>query len=69
MDREGAALVYDKFGTGKTTIMRRVYLELRDNDEYQVGLIENAVHSPTEYQLAGAILDSWQCQHDLPLAG
>jgi general secretion pathway protein A len=59
MDREGAALVFGEFGTGKTTIMRRIYSELRDHKEYRIGVIENASHCPTEYQLAGTILDSF----------
>lgn len=60
MEREGAALVYGKFGTGKTTLMRRVYAELRDHPEqFQVGVIENGGHCPTEFQLAGAILESF----------
>lgn len=59
MDREGAALVFGEFGTGKTTIMRRIYAELRDHQEYRVGVIENASHCPTEYQLAGTILESF----------
>lgn len=58
MEREGGALVYGKFGTGKTTLMRRVYAELRDSaDKYEVGVIENAGHCPTEFQLAGTILE------------
>lgn len=60
MEREGAALVYGKFGTGKTTLMRRVYADLRDHPEqFQVGVIENTGHCPTEFQLAGAILESF----------
>lgn len=57
-DHEGAALVYGKFGTGKTTLMRRVYAELRDlSSGYHVGVIENAGHCPTAFQLAGEILE------------
>lgn len=57
-DREGAALVYGKFGTGKTTLMRRVYAELRDlSEQYHVGVIENAGHCPTAFQLAGEIIE------------
>lgn len=56
-DKEGAAMVYGKFGTGKTTLMRRVYTELRDEHAYHVAVIENAGHCPTEFQLAGRILD------------
>lgn len=59
MDREGAALVFGEFGTGKTTILRRIYSELRDHQDYQVGVIENAGHCPTEFQLAGAIIESF----------
>lgn len=57
-EREGAALVFGEFGTGKTTLMRRVYSELRDRSgEYQVGVIENGGHCPTPFQLAGEIID------------
>jgi general secretion pathway protein A len=59
-DREGAALVFGKFGTGKTTLMRRVYSELRDaNGEFQVAVIENGGHCPTAFQLAGEIIESF----------
>ena len=59
-DREGAALIYGKFGTGKTTLMRRIYAELRDlQDQVTVGVIENAGHYPTEFQLAGEIIESF----------
>lgn len=59
-EREGASLIYGKFGTGKTTLMRRVYAEIRDHsDQFQVGVIENAGHCPTDFQLAGAILESF----------
>lgn len=59
-DKEGAALVFGKYGTGKTTLMRRVFSELRDrNGEFQVGVIENAGHCPTEFQLAGEIIESF----------
>ncbi len=59
VDREGAALVFGEFGTGKTTVMRRIYAELRDHVEYKVGIIENAGHCPTEFQLAGTVLESF----------
>ncbi len=59
-DREGGAVVYGKFGTGKTTLMRRLYSEMRDfPDQFQVGVIENAGHCPTEFQLAGEIIESF----------
>lgn len=58
-DKEGAALIYGKFGTGKTTLMRRVYAELRDETRFRVAVIENAGHCPTEFQLAGRILDEF----------
>ena len=66
-EREGGALVYGKFGTGKTTLMRRIFAELRDHpNEYQVGVIENAGHCPTEFQLAGSVLESFgiESQHN-----
>lgn len=56
-DKEGGALVYGKFGTGKTTLLRRLYSEMRDLAEYRVGVIENAGHCPTEFQLAGEIIE------------
>lgn len=59
-DKEGAALIHGKFGTGKTTIMRRLYTEMRDReDKYYVAVIENAGHCPTEFQLAGEIIESF----------
>ncbi len=60
-EREGAALIYGKYGTGKTTVMRRIYSELKDDEQgrYKVGVIENAGHCPTEFQLAGEILQSF----------
>lgn len=59
-DKEGGAVIYGKFGTGKTTLMRRLYAEMRDYPEqFQVGVIENAGHCPTEFQLAGEILESF----------
>lgn len=59
-DKEGAAVIYGKFGTGKTTLMRRLYSEMRDSPEqFQVGIIENAGHCPTEFQLAGEIIESF----------
>src|SRR5881296_1553899 len=66
-DKEGGALVYGKFGTGKTTLMRRLYSEMRDfTNQYQVGIIENAGHCPTEFQLAGEIIESFggKSQHN-----
>lgn len=57
-DREGAGLIYGEFGTGKTTLMRRLYAEMRDHQAaYRVGVIENAGHCPTEFQLAGEIIE------------
>ncbi len=59
-DKEGGAVIYGKFGTGKTTLMRRLYAEMRDfPNEYRVGVIENAGHCPTEFQLAGEIIESF----------
>lgn len=59
-DREGAGLIYGKFGTGKTTLMRRLYSEMRDRPtEFRVALIENAGHCPTDFQLAGEIIESF----------
>jgi general secretion pathway protein A len=59
-DKEGGAVIYGKFGTGKTTLMRRLYSEMRDfPEQFQVGVIENAGHCPTEFQLAGEIIESF----------
>ncbi len=59
-DREGGGLVYGKFGTGKTTLMRRLYSEMRDRpDQFRVAVIENAGHCPTDFQLAGEIIESF----------
>lgn len=59
-DREGAALIFGEYGTGKTTLMRRVFSELRDRpNEYAVGIIENGGQCPTDFQLAGEIIESF----------
>lgn len=59
-DREGGAVIYGKYGTGKTTLMRRFYADLRDRpDQFSVGIIANAGHCPTEFQLAGEIIESF----------
>jgi hypothetical protein len=40
--------------------MRLLYAEMRDfSNEFQVGVIENAGHCPTEFQLAGEIIESF----------
>ena len=59
-DRDGGGLIYGKFGTGKTTLMRRLYSEMRDRpDQFRVAVIENAGHCPTDFQLAGEIIESF----------
>lgn len=58
-DKEGGALIFGKFGTGKTTLMRRLHAEMRDLADFRVGVIENAGHCPTEFQLAGEIIESF----------
>lgn len=59
-DKEGGSVIFGKFGTGKTTLMRRLYAEMRDvPQEFHVGVIENAGHCPTEFQLAGEIIESF----------
>lgn len=66
-DKEGGSVVFGKFGTGKTTLMRRLYSEMRDlSQEFHVGVIENAGHCPTEFQLAGEIIESfgYKTQHN-----
>lgn len=66
-DKEGGSVVFGKFGTGKTTLMRRLYSEMRDvSQEFHVGVIENAGHCPTEFQLAGEIIESfgYKSQHN-----
>jgi len=59
-EKEGGVLVYGNFGTGKTTLMRRIFAELRDHDsEIRVAVIENGGHCPTEFQLAGEVIESF----------
>src|SRR5688572_27893709 len=57
--KEEVSLGLGKFGTGKTTSMRRVFAELRDYRQFRVAVIENAGHCPTDFQLAGRILDQF----------
>ena len=59
MDREGAGLVQGEFGTGKTTIMRRLYSQMKDTGSFVVGVIEAVEHSPTLFQLVKEVLESF----------
>lgn len=58
-NREGAGLVVGEQGTGKTTVMRRLYSLMRSNESFQVAIIETAEHCPTMFQLVKEILESF----------
>lgn len=58
-NREGAGLVVGEQGTGKTTVMRRLYSLMRSNGNFQVAIIETAEHCPTMFQLVKEILESF----------
>ena len=55
-DREGAVLVYGNYGTGKTSLMRRVYAEMRNEPKLQVCLVGDGRNCRTEYELAEQII-------------
>jgi general secretion pathway protein A len=55
-NKEGLGLVIGDAGSGKTTIMRRLYSLLLDQSDYNVGIITNPAHCPTLFQLAEEIL-------------
>jgi general secretion pathway protein A len=57
--REGAGLIVGEQGTGKTTIMRRLYSLMRTTGEFRVAIIETAEHCPTMFQLVKEILESF----------
>jgi general secretion pathway protein A len=59
-DRQGAALIYGEKGTGKTTIMRRLYSEMVDlSDRFHVARIETGEHSPTPFQLVKEVIEAF----------
>ena len=59
-EREGAALVYGEKGTGKTTILRRMYSELEGlPEQFHVARIETGEHCPTPFQLVKEVVESF----------
>jgi len=59
-NHEGAALIYGEKGTGKTTIMRRLYSEMHDEpDQFHVARIEAAEHCPTPFQLVKEVIEAF----------
>jgi general secretion pathway protein A len=59
-DREGGALVYGEKGTGKTTILRRLYSEMGNlPDQFHVARIETGEHCPTPFQLVKEVVESF----------
>ena len=59
-DREGAALVYGEKGTGKTTILRRLYTEMGNlPKQFHVARIETSEHCPTPFQLVKEVIESF----------
>lgn len=59
-NREGAALIYGEKGTGKTTIMRRLYTEMANlPQQFHVARIEAAEHCPTPFQLVKEVIEAF----------
>lgn len=58
-NKEGAGLIVGEQGTGKTTIMRRLYSLMNSTGQYNLAIIETAEHSPTIFQLTKEILESF----------
>ena len=58
-NRQGAGLIVGEHGTGKTTIMRRLYSLMRGAEGFQTAIIETAEHSPTIFQLVKEILETF----------
>ncbi len=59
-NREGAGLVVGDQGTGKTTIMRRLYSLMRSAGGFRVAIVETAEHCPTLFQLSKEVLESFE---------
>ena len=59
-NREGAALVYGEKGTGKTTIMRRLYSEMMNlSKQFHVAMIATGEHCPTPFQLVKEVIEGF----------
>lgn len=59
-DREGAALISSEKGTGKTTIMRRLYSEMANlPKQFHVARIEAGEHCPTPFQLVKEVIEGF----------
>jgi len=58
-NREGAGLIVGEQGTGKTTIMRRLYSLMQSHGQFRVAIIETAEHCPTLFQLSKEVLESF----------
>lgn len=58
-NRQGAGLIVGEQGTGKTTIMRRLFSLMRTNGNFNIAIIETAEHCPTIFQLSKEILESF----------
>jgi general secretion pathway protein A len=64
-DREGGALIYGEKGTGKTTILRRLYSKMSNlPKQFHVARIETGEHCPTPFQLVKEVVESFggQCR-------
>ncbi len=59
-DREGAALIYGEKGTGKTTILRRLWTEMQHlPGQFHVVSLEAPDQSPTPFQLVKAVIEGF----------
>jgi general secretion pathway protein A len=58
-NRQGAGLIIGEQGTGKTTIMRRLFSLMRSHGNFNIAIIETAEHCPTIFQLSKEIVESF----------
>lgn len=63
-NRQGAGLIVGEQGTGKTTIMRRLFSLMHSHGNFNIAMIETAEHCPTIFQMVKEILESFgqSCQ-------
>lgn len=58
-NREGAGLIVGEKGTGKTTVMKRLFNLLASEKDCNISVIETAEHAPTLFQLVKEIMEGF----------